>query len=187
MYLGRYAHRQRPRCRIWKAQVRQKQRSIRFQCFSGRICGIAIVATLKHCIMTSFNSVWTLSTSSVFTVNLKRRHPSRSSGGATGPPNALRTSGGLDVAEPKWGSVNYLDSIWQQVAIKWKYIKSKHIKTVLSKPKWEVQWSIWGCDHPIRMALRSIWRFCCYPSQQTSGRPLALLGGLRDGSTSTTR
>ena len=26
------------------------------------------------------------------------------------------------------------------------------------------------------MALQSIWRFCCYPSQQTSGRPLALLG-----------
>lgn len=94
-------------CSLAKAQVRQKQRSARFQCFSGRMCGIAIIATLKHCIMTFFNSNQTvkgkgwvpniminvpkISTPSVFTVSLKRRQPSRSSGGATGPPNALRT------------------------------------------------------------------------------------------------
>ena len=142
MYLGRYVHWQRPRCRTWKAQVRQKQRSARFQCFSRRICGIAIIATLKHCIMTSFNSNQTvkgkgwvpnimvnvpkISAPSVFTVSLKRRHPSRSSGGATGPPNALNTSGGRP-----WGSFKDSDESRQQVAIKWKYIKSNHIiKTV---------------------------------------------------------
>lgn len=182
MYLGRYVHWQRPRCRTWKAQVRQKQRSARFQCFSGRICGIAIIATLKHCIMTFFNSVWTLSTPSVFTVSLKRRHPSRSSGGATGPPNALRA--------------RKFQGFWRKSTASCYKMKIYQIKTyyqnctILSRSKWEVpvQWSIWGsCDHPIRMALQSIWRFCCYPSQQTSGRPLALLGGLRDGSTSTTR